>query len=112
MACGVISFVPRLDLIISITYFLGGRQLDGSVPALYALERIMKSPKVRAAQQSGKLTVLYDSGIRTGPDIFKALALGAQAILCEVLFSKDWCILLTSLLSMRASKWLALGYMA
>ena len=67
---------------------LGGRQLDGSVPALYALERIMKSPKVRAAQQSGKLTVLYDSGIRTGPDIFKALALGAQAVLCEVSFSK------------------------
>jgi lactate 2-monooxygenase len=45
----------------------------------------MKSPKVRAAQQSGKLTVLYDSGIRTGPDIFKALALGAQAVLCEPL---------------------------
>jgi lactate 2-monooxygenase len=42
----------------------------------------MRSPKVKAAQASGKLTVLFDSGIRTGPDIIKALALGAQAVLC------------------------------
>jgi len=28
-----------------------------------------------------KLTVLFDSGIRTGSDVFKALALGAQAVL-------------------------------
>ncbi|KAF7300052.1 Fmn dependent [Mycena kentingensis (nom. inval.)] len=59
----------------------GGRQVDGAIPALYALAHIMKSPKVREAQASGKLTVLFDSGIRTGPDIFKALALGAQAVL-------------------------------
>jgi len=43
----------------------------------------MKSQKVKAAQQSGKFTVLFDSGIRTGSDIFKALALGAQAVLRE-----------------------------
>ncbi|TFK40480.1 oxidoreductase [Crucibulum laeve] len=59
----------------------GGRQIDGAIPSLYALETIMKSPKVREAQQSGKLTILFDSGIRTGSDIIKALALGAQAIL-------------------------------
>ncbi|KAJ7465021.1 oxidoreductase [Mycena latifolia] len=59
----------------------GGRQVDGAIPSLYALASIMRSPAVKAAQASGKLTVLFDSGIRTGPDIIKALALGAQAVL-------------------------------
>ncbi|KAJ7258761.1 oxidoreductase [Mycena haematopus] len=59
----------------------GGRQVDGAIPSLYALARIMRSPTVKAAQASGKLTVLFDSGIRTGSDIMKALALGAQAVL-------------------------------
>ncbi|KAF8883772.1 oxidoreductase [Gymnopilus junonius] len=59
----------------------GGRQVDGAIPSLLALELIMKSPKVKAAQASGKLTVFFDSGIRTGSDIIKALALGAQAVL-------------------------------
>ncbi|KAF9068602.1 oxidoreductase [Rhodocollybia butyracea] len=59
----------------------GGRQLDGAIPSIYALENIMKSEKVKAAQKSGKFTVLFDSGIRTGSDIIKALALGAQAVL-------------------------------
>jgi len=59
----------------------GGRQVDGAIPSLYALARIMRSETIKAAQANGKLTVLFDSGIRTGPDIFKALALGAQAVL-------------------------------
>ncbi|KAF5315223.1 hypothetical protein D9619_007250 [Psilocybe cf. subviscida] len=59
----------------------GGRQVDGAIPSLLALEMIMKSPKVKEAQKSGELTVLFDSGIRTGSDIVKALALGAQAVL-------------------------------
>ncbi|KAF9003955.1 oxidoreductase [Cyathus striatus] len=59
----------------------GGRQVDGAIGSLQALETIMKSPKIKAAQASGKLTVLFDSGIRTGSDIFKALALGAQGVL-------------------------------
>lgn len=59
----------------------GGRQIDGAVPALWSLEQIMKSEKVLQAQASGKLTVLFDSGIRTGSDIIKAMALGAQGIL-------------------------------
>ncbi|KAJ7743021.1 hypothetical protein DFH07DRAFT_979752 [Mycena maculata] len=33
------------------------------------------------AQTSGQLIVLFDFEIRTGPDIIKALALGAQAVL-------------------------------
>lgn len=59
----------------------GGRQVDGAVPALWSLENIMKSPVIREAQSSGKVTVLFDSGIRTGADIIKAIAIGAQAVL-------------------------------
>lgn len=59
----------------------GGRQVDGSIGALDALDMVMQSSKVRQAQSTGKLTVLFDSGIRTGSDILKALALGAQAVL-------------------------------
>ncbi len=51
----------------------GGRQVDGSIGALDAL------PGVRAAV-GAELPVLFDSGIRTGADIFKALALGADAV--------------------------------
>ena len=61
--------------------FQGGRQIEGSIPAIWALEKICASPKIKAAQESGKLTVLFDSGLRTGSDIIKAIALGAQAIL-------------------------------
>ena len=52
----------------------GGRQVDASVAALDAL------PAVRAAVGPGA-TVLFDSGIRTGTDVFLALALGADACL-------------------------------
>ncbi|KAK6977662.1 Fmn dependent [Favolaschia claudopus] len=59
----------------------GGRQVDGAIPSLEALVRIMRSAKVREAQAAGKFTILFDSGVRTGSDIFKALALGAQGVL-------------------------------
>jgi isopentenyl diphosphate isomerase/L-lactate dehydrogenase-like FMN-dependent dehydrogenase len=52
----------------------GGRQVDGAIPALDAL------PGVVAAVQ-GRAPVLFDSGIRRGADIFRAVALGAQAVL-------------------------------
>ena len=48
---------------------------------MVALEMIMKSSIIKAAQSSGKLTIFFDSGIRTGSDIIKALAFGAQAVL-------------------------------
>lgn len=52
----------------------GGRQVDGALPALDALPPVVKAV-------DGALPVLFDSGIRTGADIFKALALGAKAVL-------------------------------
>ncbi len=52
----------------------GGRQVDGAVAALTALP-----PVVEAVD--GQVPVLFDSGIRRGSDLFKALALGAQAVL-------------------------------
>ena len=38
---------------------------------------------MRHAQEQGKFTVLFDSGIRTGSDIIKAIAMGAQGVLGE-----------------------------
>ncbi len=52
----------------------GGRQVDGAVGALDAL------PEVVAAV-GGRCEVLFDSGIRSGADALKALALGARAVL-------------------------------
>ena len=52
----------------------GGRQVDGSIASLDAL------PDVVAAV-GDRVEVLFDSGIRTGSDVVKALALGARAVL-------------------------------
>ncbi|MDR6233139.1 FMN-dependent L-lactate dehydrogenase LldD [Pseudomonas oryzihabitans] len=52
----------------------GGRQLDGVLSTARALPRI--------AQQVGSdLTVLVDSGIRSGLDVVRMLALGARGVL-------------------------------
>lgn len=52
----------------------GGRQVDGSVGALTML------PEVREAV-GPDTAVLFDSGIRTGADVYKAVCLGADAVL-------------------------------
>lgn len=52
----------------------GGRQVDGAIASLDALPAI-------AGAVGDDLTVLLDSGIRSGADAVKALALGAGAVL-------------------------------
>jgi lactate 2-monooxygenase len=55
----------------------GGRQLDGAISSLDALAEIGADERIK----SSNLTILFDSGIRTGSDVLKALALGAKAVL-------------------------------
>lgn len=51
-----------------------GRQVDGAIGSLDALAEISKAV-------GHKTTILFDSGIRGGSDIMKALALGAKSVL-------------------------------
>ena len=51
----------------------GGRQVDGSIGTLDALPGVVGAVPTT-------LPVLFDSGIRTGADAFKAIALGARAV--------------------------------
>ncbi|PVI06003.1 FMN-dependent alpha-hydroxy acid dehydrogenase [Periconia macrospinosa] len=55
----------------------GGRQLDGAISSLDALAEIGADEKIKQSN----LTILFDSGIRTGSDVLKAVALGAKAVL-------------------------------
>lgn len=52
----------------------GGRQLGSCIPTIDALPDVANEVK-------GKLPILFDSGIKHGDDIFKAIALGADAVL-------------------------------
>jgi isopentenyl diphosphate isomerase/L-lactate dehydrogenase-like FMN-dependent dehydrogenase len=52
----------------------GGRQVDGAVAALDALPGVVEAV-------GGRAEVLFDSGVRRGADVFKAVALGARSVL-------------------------------
>jgi lactate 2-monooxygenase len=50
----------------------GGRQANGGLPAIDCLPGVVEA--------AGDLPVLFDSGVRSGADVVKALALGASAV--------------------------------
>ncbi|KAK9228888.1 hypothetical protein WN944_021845 [Citrus x changshan-huyou] len=52
----------------------GARQLDYTPATISALEEVVHAVK-------GRVPILMDGGVRRGTDVFKALALGAQAVL-------------------------------
>ncbi|MFJ4679518.1 alpha-hydroxy acid oxidase [Kitasatospora sp. NPDC088783] len=52
----------------------GGRQLDGAIPSIAQLPAVVEAV-------GGQCDVLLDSGVRTGTDVLRALALGAAAVL-------------------------------
>ncbi len=52
----------------------GGRQLDGVIASIDSLRAVVEAV-------DGEIPVLFDSGVRRGSDVVKALALGADAVL-------------------------------
>lgn len=52
----------------------GGRQLDESIAPLDALTQITEA-------LHGRIPIIMDGGIRSGSDVFKAIALGASAVM-------------------------------
>jgi L-lactate dehydrogenase (cytochrome) len=52
----------------------GGRQLDGALSTARALPAIADAVK-------GRMTIFADGGVRTGTDVFRMLALGADGVL-------------------------------
>ncbi len=63
---------PKADAVVVSNH--GGRQIKGEMGLLDAL------PAVVAAVEKD-FPVLFDSGIRRGQNVFKAIALGARAVL-------------------------------
>jgi isopentenyl diphosphate isomerase/L-lactate dehydrogenase-like FMN-dependent dehydrogenase len=58
----------------------GGRQVDGAIATLDALPAIVR-------EVHEQIPVLFDGGVRRGADVFKALALGARAVLLGRLYA-------------------------
>ena len=51
----------------------GGRQVDGAIGTMDALPAVVDAV-------GGRIPVVLDSGVRSGADVFRALALGASAV--------------------------------
>ena len=51
----------------------GGRQVDGAIATMDALPAVVEAV-------GGRVPVVLDSGVRSGADVFRALALGASGV--------------------------------
>jgi lactate 2-monooxygenase len=51
----------------------GGRQVDGAIATMDALPAVVEAV-------GGRVPIVLDSGVRSGADVFRALALGASAV--------------------------------
>jgi lactate 2-monooxygenase len=58
----------------------GGRQVDGAVGSLEMLPECVEAVKGRKGGIGEDFVVMFDSGIRTGADIVKAICLGARMV--------------------------------
>jgi lactate 2-monooxygenase len=70
----LIPISPCVPFASLTKYAIVGRQVDGAIGSLEVLPEIIDAV-------GSEMTVLFDSGIRTGADIVKALSLGAKAVL-------------------------------
>lgn len=59
------------------------QQLDGAIGALDTLAGITDTV-------GDQITILFDSGIRRGAHVFKAMALGAKIVLVAILMRMRW----------------------
>lgn len=66
-----LALLNKVDAIVVSNH--GGRQVDGAIASVDALEVIGR-------ELEGRIPIIFDSGIRSGADVFKALALGASAV--------------------------------
>ncbi|WP_082180425.1 alpha-hydroxy-acid oxidizing protein [Acidiplasma cupricumulans] len=66
------AFELKADAVVISNH--GGRQVDGAIPSIDALNEITGNNKINGS-------ILFDSGIRHAADAVKALALGAKAVL-------------------------------
>jgi L-lactate dehydrogenase (cytochrome) len=78
--CGGLS--GGIDAIVVSNH--GGRQLDSTVSSISVLEEVIASVQdelVKNGREKDEIEIWLDSGIRSGQDILKALALGAKGTL-------------------------------
>ena len=70
-ADAVVAIEHGMDGIVVSNH--GGRQVDGAIGTMDALPGIVEAV-------AGRVPVVLDSGVRSGADVFRALALGAAAV--------------------------------